>query len=710
MSKVIYRKLKEQFEELELEEDYQKFKETIEEEVKVNHPLKWVNALIKEMTDAEKRQFAKMIQMQNIRMKKAISELLLYKEVAMLCKSGSEMGYSSKKRCILAIMQIIQPILDEEKDLDGFIQRKSEWVSRYGIWHYYWALYFHPQRGTEEWKRELQNIEDSVQQHEGGPPESEEESESEREGSSGEPREKESPAQDDEKEIKIGKLEKKIKKEMEIRVALEKELDQKRKELNRSERELHVLREEVKRLQERNRMREEEMERLLKEWGEEKKRGVSKQQEWYEERGQLLQENKQLKQQLEAKGNEIQTELQLRDKEIQKLRQEANRLQKPKSRDELIDGLKGSLYQEVAQLTQILAKGEEGEERRVRDRLRLHLDFLDLLDEYRGKLEKANRPIPKQVEPVKGLESDVMIIPEEREEEEEKNLSGEVLPSVPVEPLTGIFYRRDHGGYIELEDGKSFSISESLVLNIGLEHGAGVACTPMGNGRYHIKLLYPGDDGASQVKKYFGYVELGEYHKWYCVDHSNPENRFLIHLKDLNILQPQDGTPCTFNVFEGSKIARISRLYSFPVEEEVEGGGVDSRGEPKPSRIPSKRIEEETEEERKIIPFLQGCRIAIVGGQRKWFEDVVLETGAELIHDDGQTPERIYADLKRSNALFFLLTANSHRATWGCMEIAKEYDIPHYIIRGSKSNLRAMLWEHREEIQNSSETNSKSGT
>lgn len=192
-------------------------------------------------------------------------------------------------------------------------------------------------------------------------------------------------------------------------------------------------------------MREEEMERLLKEWGEEKKRGVSKQQEWYEERGQLLQENKQLKQQLEAKGNEIQTELQLRDKEIQKLRQEANRLQKPKSRDELIDGLKGSLYQEVAQLTQILAKGEEGEERRVRDRLRLHLDFLDLLDEYRGKLEKANRPIPKQVEPVKGLESDVMIIPEEREEEEEKNLSGEVLPSVPVEPLTGIFYRRDHG-------------------------------------------------------------------------------------------------------------------------------------------------------------------------------------------------------------------------------------------------------------------------
>jgi hypothetical protein len=57
--------------------------------------------------------------------------------------------------------------------------------------------------------------------------------------------------------------------------------------------------------------------------------------------------------------------------------------------------------------------------------------------------------------------------------------------------------------------------------------------------------------------------------------------------------------------------------------------------------------------------------------------------------------------LRRSDALFMLLTATSHRATWSCIEIAKQHRIPHFVIQGSKSNLRTLLWDNRETIMGS---------
>lgn len=727
-SRIIYRRLKEQMEEMELEGEYQKFKEKVEEELKENYAIKWIHALIQEMNEAERRQFAKMIQLQNVRLKKAVSELILMKEIAMICRGGSDMHYSGKKRCILALLQTVQPIIDLEKDLHELIQRREEILSRYGPWHYYWAIYFHPEKGSKLWSEEIARLE------EGNPHIAEQE-----EGKEGEDPERrkedqqvhamESRSDMDDQRNKIDKLEQKVKKEMETRIVLEKELDQKRKEGNRLEKEIKTQKESVRQLQENNEKLKIEIKKLLSDGGEERRRFQARQQEWIEERTQHYQEQKRLRQEAEMAQEKLQQEIQRKEKEIRDLRQEMSRLQRPKGLEAQLVELKRALYGDVTELNQKLISGfGTPEERHLRTKVRARIDFLDEIDRFRDHLLGIPTPSSEQKGSYGGdgmsMNPDTdrrgvnqVVIPGDQDEEDQVE-EDQVEEGVGAargggetdsDAMTGIFYRRDHGGYIELEDGKTFSISESLVLNLGLEHGAGVACTPTDQGRYYIKLLYPGDDSASQVKKYFGYVELGEYHRWYCVDHGNPEVRFLIHQKDLNILQPQDGAPCNFNVFEGNYIARISRLYPITSNETERGGG--GKAEARTVRsLPKKEEEISGEEEKeKMIPDLSGCRIVIVGGQRKWFEDVVLETGAALIHDDGQTPERIYADLKKANALFFLLTANSHRATWGCMEIAKDYSVPHYIIRGSKSNLRSMLWEHQDEIRGLPEVDPASG-
>src|SRR5690606_6864809 len=74
----------------------------------------------------------------------------------------------------------------------------------------------------------------------------------------------------------------------------------------------------------------------------------------------------------------------------------------------------------------------------------------------------------------------------------------------------GTFYRRDHGGYIELENGEIFNITESLVQQLELQHEAEVLCTPTAHpGRsnhYTIELLFQGDDSYSPIETYDGFV------------------------------------------------------------------------------------------------------------------------------------------------------------------------------------------------------------
>jgi hypothetical protein len=258
----------------------------------------------------------------------------------------------------------------------------------------------------------------------------------------------------------------------------------------------------------------------------------------------------------------------------------------------------------------------------------------------------------------------------------------------------GTFYRKDHGGYIVLENNEVFNITESLVNSIGLEHEAEVECEPQlrqdNSLQYNIRLLLQGDDTYAPINQYMGYVEFGDHFTYYCVDINNSNNRYPLHEKDFDIQQPRDGDPCLFNVAAvNGEYARLSRLYKRSTDGEagreqlLKGNSLNS----KPKNY-------------KSAPeaFLKGCKIVIVGGLAKWFESVVKETGAELIHENGDRPERVHPELRKANAMFMLLTATSHRATWSCIDIAKENHVPHFTIQGSKSNLRTLLWENRENI------------
>lgn len=263
-------------------------------------------------------------------------------------------------------------------------------------------------------------------------------------------------------------------------------------------------------------------------------------------------------------------------------------------------------------------------------------------------------------------------------------------------PQLGTFYRKDHGGYIVLENNEIFNITESMVNGIGLEHEAEVECERVrredGSMQDNIRLLLQGDDAYAPMTQYMGYIELGENFTFYCVDMNNPNNRFPIYDKDVEIQQPRDGDPCLFNVANDGEHARISKVY---YRSSYGKTPRDLIVKEKSVCATTKRKSERT----KQVAFLEGCKIVIVGGLEKWFESVVRETGAELYHENGASPDRIHAKLRRADALFMLLTATSHEAIWSCVDIAKENNIPHFRIEGSKSNLRKLLWENRDRIR-----------
>ncbi|WP_268623722.1 hypothetical protein [Paenibacillus alvei] len=265
--------------------------------------------------------------------------------------------------------------------------------------------------------------------------------------------------------------------------------------------------------------------------------------------------------------------------------------------------------------------------------------------------------------------------------------------------LNGTFFRRDHGGYIVLETGQTFNITESLVLQHQLQHEAGVLCRPKQHDptQYEIELLLQGDDSNSSIVQYDGYVHLGEHFTWYCVDLNDPQHRFPLHERDVAIRTPKDGDPCSFNVEIGKQVARLSRLYRAQPISELDAKRTASSGAAVQSVARAAKAQAKKEYE-KPEPFLEGHQITIVGGLKKWFEEVVAETGATLVHENGKNPKRIFHDLKRSSALFLLLTATSHQAYWDCVEIAKQNQIPFYFIEGSKSNLRHLLWNNQDQI------------
>ncbi|MGC6585126.1 hypothetical protein ACPV3A_09175 [Paenibacillus sp. Dod16] len=523
-------------------------------------------------------------------------------------------------------------------------------VKTYGFWHYYWALRLYPERNEQVEKRlgELA-LNPLVQSHH-----------SVRDSTSMATTDQDKIMSDQDKQLLA--LKRKLERESGFRQQAEQELNRLRKKLQHQEKlasQFSAENNKLKELVTEVKQAEQDKQRAL----EEKRLHIRN---FQEERSRLLSQTRSLEGEL-ARLRE-QAAAAERDLKQSKLRLAIER-NKPEHPAELAKRLVKALYAESEQLCHgFYNNGREGITQRKE--IRALFDLIDLLEQYQQGEDEITTERPKAPAVIHTPKTEV-----------QENKTG----------VNGSFNRRDHGGYIVLENGETFNITESMVYHHNLEHEAEVQCTPYqenGVSLYRIELLLQGDDTFAPIHQFDGYVELGEHYTWYCVDINNSENRYPLHEKDVQIQQPVDGDPCLFNVALGGHIARLSRLYrEIPDETEKEE---KTKHRIKPSALPKTQTKPE--------PFLSGCRIAIVGGQQKWFETVVSETGAELIHENGDHPERTHADLRRANALFLLLTATSHRATWSCIEIAKQQRIPHFVIQGSKSNLRSLLWEHRETI------------
>lgn len=261
------------------------------------------------------------------------------------------------------------------------------------------------------------------------------------------------------------------------------------------------------------------------------------------------------------------------------------------------------------------------------------------------------------------------------------------------------FYRRAHGGIVKLKDDTTYSIPESMVRRYDLLHEAELlvylSSDDEGKGIIEsIDVLLQGDDEYSPVISKIGYVHQAEDRYWYAIDPSDPDIKYRIHYKDIAIQQPIEGTPCAFNfeidkVSEGLVIVRLARLLAVETNTRVD----------KPNASKSKKPKETVSKKSKPEPFLTGTKIVVIGGEAKWFESVVRDTGAEYIHNDGRNVTLVTADLQQADALFLLLTSNSHKATTSAIDVAKANGVPHYRIEGSKGNLRLLLQNHQKEIR-----------
>jgi len=513
---------------------------------------------------------------------------------------------------------------------------------------------------------------------------------------------------------KIAVLEDKISKEISTRQQLELSGVQKDKLYRQLQQEQDKLTLQAQQLKEQLNMYEVKVERMERSQHEISQKRKEEEERWLIERNQLLLQAKQYSDEIK-KSTQIQENLQ---KELDEAKKQSTSWQQiAQQRQEQVAATTKvtfnleqqltettiSLHRELEQYNQTLIRSLEQPstpqlELKVlyRQQMKGVLELIENVENFQITHNQFAQTIAMSKEPTST----------QQQQAHNKAINEQDIPVAPIllpekqgAMLYGTFYRRDHGGYISLENGDIFNITESLVQQLELQHEAEVLCTPTAHpGRhnhYTIELLFQGDDNFSPINQYDGFIHQDEDSKWYCIDLNDEDNRFPIHFKDVEIQKPGHGDPCTFNVAEDGHIARLTRLYR------LHGEMTDIH----PARKKSDKPKEATATpiRHKLEPYLTDCTITIIGGQRKWFESVVRETGAELVHDGGERPERISSDLSRSQALFMILTSTSHRATWEGIEIAKMNQVPHFVIQGSKSNLRMLLWENQELIRSSNQ-------
>lgn len=678
------------------------YKLILEREERHPLPLEPLLAYVKEMTDREKQAMAQGLDFPFAkRASKKWPELLFMKLLrTSIMQSHKDMAL--KRRMLLCILQHADIA---EDDLNHLIHNQEELIVERGYWSFYWTLYFHSGKESqpELWDEAVQRIQSMR--------------------TSLPPPEQQAPDADDmsgkdadtgKQARKIQLLESKSAKEVALRQKLEQDNARKDKQLRLKGQELERIGQELDREKEKTERAAAKSEQLLQ-WMQEREQQWKKEQErWLAERQNLLTNlqaanarHKQLEQTIDAQLKQHAMLAKEKEQLQQALTQLKNRQHEPKA---LAGKLIKALYNEMNALNLTLLKHAPPQAasarngKASRDRMRKALDLVDALDDF-----LLSEPLSESGQEQQGAigtdagpqNTDFPLKHHARQEETEPPVSAPTTAAI-----YGTFYRRDHGGYVKLENGESFNITESLVYQHQLQHEAEVLCTPNKQGGkphlYDIQLLFQGDDTYCPIQQYDGYVELGEHHTWYCVDMNDAGNRFPVHYKDIEIQKPVHGAPCTFNVAEDGHIARLTRIYHLPGFATGQEKTSEPGNEPEHARKrPVKEKGRSVQSRQKPEPFLPGCTITIIGGLRKWFEDVVTESGAELVHEPGEHPERMAAELKRSQALFMLITSTSHRATWDGVDLAKAYGIPHFIIQGSKSNLRTLLWDNREIIRSS---------
>lgn len=626
-------------------------------------------------------------------------ELLFYKKLNFVLKKIT----SDRKLKKQLLLFLIDRTIQEPPSLSTIKYQLPQLTAEHGYWTVYWTLYFHQEHAEQEELylsilKELEDLQDNSELQETSEVKS-------AVAASSELIEIDELDTKHEKlrlEKKISVLEDKVSKEISTRQQIELASVQKDKTIRQLQQEQEKLQQQAILLKEQIAMYDMKVINLERMQQETTLRRKEDEDRWLSERASLLSQNKlnlddirKLNLQLEQLQKELddskrqtanwQQIAQQRQEELQSLANSKQPLEEQLS--EITTHMHSKLDMYNQDLLNLMKDEHATYEQRLyyRQQMLNMLQIVESIDKFQHEQQQQNMD-NKQPNKEAPIDVEQLFTPDE--------LKNVTAANKQQNQRYGTFYRRDHGGYIELENGEIFNITESLVQQLELQHEAEVLCTPTAHpGRsnhYTIELLFQGDDSYSPIETYDGFVIFDQDQKWYCVDLNDESNRFPIHFKDIEIQKPNHGDPCTFNVAEDGHIARLTKLYRVQGEmTETHPGRKKNESRPKATA------------RRKIEPYLEDCTITIIGGQRKWFESVVKETGAALVHDGGEHPDRIASELSRSQALFMILTSTSHRATWEGIEIAKSNQIPHYIIQGSKSNLRKLLWDNQEVIRSS---------
>lgn len=720
---------------------------TLSEERISAMPLPLLSPLLRELNESAKRRMAQVLEMSFARRGTYKWPEALFAKSMLDLSARARGSREIRRKLAEALIAAIRPLLDATDPVfsaERFDKNPADWVLDYGKWHCYWALYFSASAEPfeEDGRLRLERLAEETTV----------------EAAAAEPSEEPTVAVDPvssshrneaAEQRRIEKLNKRIE-------ALEERVRREEERARRSEKETADAKREAAKLHEQLTRSGLELEaerrqnhRLAEERDSFAGRLAESKRQHKQDRNRLeedLAEAKRIAEALEIRVRTMQAENEsaayaegpetdLSDKTSSFSDSGSARSQEHTEPDsesscsaasaddaeEAISRFDALLRRDLREAGASLPGGHEARDPEARTHMRRALDLLDAVDAYvagrrlmRGIDIRTDIPqIPQNtsLRPSGGLGSDAR--------EREKHANRQELPikaglgedSGMAEALeqfesdehaeedgqSGTFYRRDHGGYIVLEEGESFNITESMVYKHHLQHEAEVLCIPRPDGhggtQYEISLLFQGDDTFSPVRQYNGYAEQDEYGTWYAVDMNDADRRYPIHTRDLDIQRPVDGAPCIFNVGEEESVARLARVY-----RDFSAPDAPQRREPSLLRSSSGKAKREARKS-KPEPFLQGCTIVVMGGQRKWFEDVVAESGAEYVHENGLRPDLVASDLRRAQALFLLITSTSHRASWEGVELAKAAGIPYFIIQGSKSNLRSMLWENREVIK-----------